>query len=79
MALVLTDDNHYKNIANEIRNNLPDEYSDSTYTPAEMPDGIAEVSDYQNTLGYSAGFQDGYDDGYYVGISTIPAAEGVEF
>lgn len=71
MAWVLTDDIHYKNIANEIRNNLSDEYAGTTYTPAEMQNGVSEVSEYQNALGYSAGFQDG--------ISSLPAAEGVSF
>ena len=40
MAIVTTDDRHYHNIADTIREKANVE---TTYTPEEMPDGIAEV------------------------------------
>ena len=65
MGLVLTDDRHYKAIADTIRENAPIEQS---MTPAEMPDNIVAACEYNHDEGYSSGYEtgsnDGYDDGY---------------
>lgn len=83
MGLVLTDDRHYKAIADKIRECLPEEYAEATYTPAEMPSGIDDVANTQFNTGYdngvwdgeSFGWQMGYDDGQMVGYEEGKQAE----
>ena len=65
MAIVKTDDIHYKNIASRIRKKTG---KSTTYTPAEMPSGIKEVyeagknvmwdgiQDYGNRFDYKSAF-----------------------
>lgn len=82
MGLVLTDDRHYKAIADVIRQygDTPEVAADVTqYLPEEMPDLIQQVALTQNDKGHSEGFgvgygqgldegySDGYDDGYFDG------------
>lgn len=52
MAIVTTDSVHYQNIANRIRSFTG---SEETYTPAQMPSGIALV--------YEDGYEQGHEDG----------------
>ena len=47
MAIVKTDDKHYKNIANAIR----EKFGGGTYTPADMESGVRVACDYQREQG----------------------------
>ena len=64
MALVITDDKHYKAIADAIRSNLGDK---TTYTPDKMAIGV--------TNSYMKGIADGYEDGLEEGIAQGKQAE----
>ena len=66
MAKVVTDDSHYKAIADTIRENAPIEQS---MTPAEMPDHIVAACEYNHGEGYSSGFEDGAGEGYADGYA----------
>lgn len=70
MAWVVTDDKHYKAIADKIRTFLYTS-DQKPMKPSEMPDRISravydQCSD-ANASGYTVGFQEGYDDGFTVG------------
>ena len=66
MAKVVTDDRHYKAIADTIRKNVPiEEYM----TPADMPANINTACGYNHEVGFAAGAQSGADEGYSVGYS----------
>ena len=64
MSLVITDDKHYKNIADTIREyaELNNDGND-IFAPQEMPFGISLV----RNKGYDIGYHDGYHDGYGYG------------
>lgn len=70
MAKVVTDDNHYKSIADTIRNHGIGG-NDRKINPAEMSAKIGQVAFEQyvegERQGYSSGVQEGYDDGFTVG------------
>lgn len=84
MALVVTDDKHYKDIADAIRNGAPDGHHMKAldFKPSEMPAAVelacSESEDAGYWMGYgdgerngySDGFQEGYDDGFTVGEQT---------
>lgn len=59
MAIVTTDDIHYYNIANKIREKTGERIS---YRPADMQYGVEEV--------YDAAHCKGYDEGYDAGIQS---------
>lgn len=58
MAIVKTDDTHYKNIAAKIRKKTG---KSTTYTPAEMPGGVKEVYEAGKKAEYDA-FWDAFQD-----------------
>lgn len=62
MAIILTDDQHYKNIAAAIRKKAN---TDATFKPAEMAAGVGEV--------YEAGYEEGYEDGKGEGGLSVSA------
>ena len=65
MAIVTTDDKHYKNIANALRRNL--HYASSKpYKPSEMADAV----DFVYTAGYERGDHQGYSVGYDTGLNA---------
>lgn len=57
MAIVRTDDKHYKAIADAIRNQPG--YTDN-YTPEQMPSAIISAMSDANAAGMGAGYDDGY-------------------
>ncbi len=61
MALVVTDDKHYKNIANMIRENSDNNVL--SVKPEQMASAIQEVADYKESLGLEQGRQEGYQEG----------------
>lgn len=78
MAMVLTDDKHYKNIANEIRSRL---LTDKTYKPEQMPNGINDVLMRGFTDGNAEGYERGKNEGYTEGLNkgfVDGSAEGYE-
>ena len=91
MSLVVTDDNHYKAIADAIRNGAPAGHHMKTlyFKPSEMPAAVVlacsenEDAGYWKghgdgeKFGYSDGFQEGYDDGFTVGEQS-GLVEGIE-
>ena len=87
MAIVVTDDKHYKAIADAIREESPwgRDLKTKELKPSEMADAVdmlcAMVQDegYVSGLddGYQMGFQLGYDDGFTVGEQG-GIAEGIE-
>lgn len=66
MAIVTTDNKHYKDIANTIRE--LDQSSDEIM-PEEMADRIFEAGDVRYNLGYGDGNKEGRDQGYEVGYN----------
>lgn len=56
MALVVTDNKHYNDIANAIREKTETE---NTFKPEEMPGAINDVYDAGYDKGHSSGFEDG--------------------
>lgn len=66
MAKVLTDDTHYKNIADAIRSKGP--YPDGVFKPEEMAQNITVVGTYQYSRGEKDGWENGYNEGENAGI-----------
>ena len=74
MAKVVTDDKHYKAIADAIRE-FNEGTPDDVFRPSDMASGVRSVAGVQHGKGmaegadiaYGEGFQDGYDDGFTVG------------
>lgn len=64
MATVKTDDKHYKNIAQAIRDKTG---GDAQYKPGEMADGVGEVYDAGYAKGQAEGGGGSYDEGYEAG------------
>lgn len=62
MAIVTTDDKHYRNIADAIREKTGEV---TAYKPEEIPAGIGKV----HKAGYAEGHTDGLSDGYTVGYN----------
>lgn len=60
MAIGVTDDKHYKAIADVLRSYTN---PDNTFTPSEMPDGIVNAVN----AGTNTARQEGYDSGYEAG------------
>lgn len=71
MAIVKTDDKHYKAIANAIRNF--GDIGDQTLYPDEMAEHIEHVYDNGHDVGRDTGYQEGYEDGKAVGGDTDAA------
>ena len=76
MAIVRTDDKHYKAIADAIREYADMEISDSsTMRPEDMPNAIQLVKNNGYKIGFgdggNEGFNVGYDEGRYIGKDTI--------
>ena len=68
MAKVVTDDSHYKAIADTIREQLDDE--ESTFLPEDMPSMIAEACGMQYSVGFEAGYTEGDDGGFDEGFNS---------
>lgn len=64
MAIIKTDDSHYKAIADTIRDKFE---SNETYLPENMAMGVQTACEYQYHQGFSMGEQIGYDSGVYNG------------
>lgn len=77
MGLVLTDDSHYKAIADTIRDRggdlVVEVFEKDIFTSSEMADAVGVACD----ANYSEGMADGIDEGYSEGYST-GYAEGYE-
>ena len=56
MAIVKTDDKHYKNIASAIREQTG---KTAAYKPEQIPAGIAEVGETGYIMGYSEVYEEG--------------------
>lgn len=70
MAIITTDDKHYKAIADTIRQNGgPKFIPDEKFTPEQMPSAIVKVGEFQHEEGVVTGYGRGYDDGYPNGVS----------
>ena len=65
MALVVTDDSHYKAIANTLRERLDDE--EFTCTPEEMAGGVSTACEVSFVSGWEGGKEEGFSEGYSVG------------
>ena len=65
MAIVTTDDKHYKAIADALRN----QGGSDSYTPEEMANAITECANQRYSDGYSKGNDDGYGQGWSEGIA----------
>ena len=63
MATIITDDKHYNDIAQAIREANSGE---ETYKPSEMADAVRNACFYR----YSDGYRDGYEEGYDKGASV---------
>ena len=70
MAIVRTDDKHYKAIADKLRSYSG---SDDTYTPEEIPNAIAQGINDAHAAGIRIGRDEGYNEGYGDGTT-----EGIE-
>lgn len=89
MSWVITDDKHYKAIADKIRQYGGGVNETSTFKPSEMAECVelAAVAQYGigyqeglangHEFGYTEGFQEGYDDGFAVGEES-GIAVGIE-
>ena len=64
MAIITTNDQNYKNIADKIRSASE---INASYTPEQMPEGIGKVYDRGYTDGWTVGYGDGHYDGFGVG------------
>lgn len=67
MATVITDDKHYKAIAEMIREKAN---TSTLYKPSEMADGVVRVYAKGNYDGYDEGYEIGHSDGYLIGENT---------
>ena len=65
MAIVKTDNKHYKDIANQIRDYS---FTNNTYKPEEMAQGVKTVASAQYNDGHYYGYQEGEEQGYYDGF-----------
>jgi hypothetical protein len=74
MALVKTDDTHYKAIAERIRARLSLFPDDEMYLPSEMPDKIDEIASVNFEEGKESGYAEGYEKGYFDG-SQVPGKD----
>lgn len=72
MAIVTTDDRHYKNIANKIRSVTG---TDVAYMPENLVDGIAELETAANMQGYESGYENGFFWGKQAACETIVIAQ----
>lgn len=63
MAIITTNDRHYKEIASTIRRLAGTE---ATYTPEQMPAGLESIAD----TNYNNGRMDGYGEGYTYGFEN---------
>lgn len=78
MAKVVTDDSHYKAIADTIRENMAGAGMNETMKPSEMPEWINDACmvaregaiDEGYSEGYSVGYANGEEDGIAEGIQT---------
>lgn len=59
MAIIKTDDKHYKDIATVLRSMGTSQ--DATFRPDEFAQGIASMGNYQYTLGYEQGKREPYE------------------
>lgn len=70
MTIGLTDDKHYKAIANALRAELGESFTREMY-PEEMSRSVSEACQLQHqhgeTLGYNKGHEKGYKEGYEAG------------
>lgn len=73
MAIVTTDDKHYKDIAKALRRHL----QDAVYKPAQMANAIDRVHTESFELGEMQGSMNGYNKGFVEG-KTEGVAEGKE-
>lgn len=64
MATIKTDDKHYKNIAQAIRDKTG---GNAQYKPGEMADGVGEAYDAGYAKGQAEGGGGSYDEGYEAG------------
>ena len=64
MAIVRTDDRHYKNIANTLRSISGDS---DLYTPEQLPSAITKGINDAHGAGINVGYNEGYGVGYGVG------------
>ena len=82
MARITTNDKHYADIADAIRENAVSDYlKNSVFKPAEMPNGIkvlaTENRDEGERVGYDSGHTEGYNEGHSVGYAEgYEAAQG---
>jgi hypothetical protein len=75
MAIITTDDKHYKAIADTIRRNGGPKFDfDEKFTPEQMPSAIVKVGEFQyeegGVFGYGRGYEDGRGDGYANGYNA---------
>lgn len=58
MAKKLYEESNIQAIADTIRENLPEDFAEVTYTTAEMPGGIVEACNYQSGVGFKDGCEE---------------------
>lgn len=68
MAKVVTDDKHYKDIANAIRECVG---GDNRYKPEEMATQVHEVHDVAHSKGIDDGYTGGYNAGFTEGKDSV--------
>lgn len=74
MAIITTNDEHYKEIANAIRARG---YVSTLYKPSEMSEGVLEVARVQHAAGRNLGYTEGEHQGIIEGKEQ-GIAEGIE-
>ena len=77
MAIVITDDAHYKKIAKTIRDYA--ESPDVVMVPDAMPDVMRETFEYVRTESYAAGHSDAWEEGFGKGYTEGKQAEQDRF
>ena len=68
MALVITDDKYYKNIANKIREKI---VSQSGIKPENMEEQIEEACANEWNKGWTEGHAEGYGEGFDIGVGDV--------
>lgn len=68
MAIVTTDDKHYRQIADALRQKGE---PDKQYTPEEMADGIYSACDAQYMMGIAEGYSMGYEAQHIIKTGTF--------